>query len=57
VTQVKSAPVTARKTTGTTRAPVRRHPGDTQSILVVLLTIAATAVAMYDLFLLTLIAR
>jgi hypothetical protein len=46
--------------TRTAAAPARkqggRRPGDTQSVLVVALTIAATAVAVYDLFLLSLIA-
>jgi hypothetical protein len=34
-----------------------RRPGDTQSILVVALTLAATAVAFYDLMLLALAMR
>lgn len=50
-------PVGARTTAATTRKQVRRRPGDTRSVLVVLLTIAATTVAVYDLFLLTLFAR
>jgi hypothetical protein len=52
-----TVPVATRTTAATTRKQVRRRPGDTQAVLVVALTIAATTVAVYDLFLLALVAR
>jgi hypothetical protein len=57
MTQAKSAPIAARNTAGVARRPATRHLGDSQSILVGLLSLVVTVVAMYDLFLLTLLAR
>jgi hypothetical protein len=50
-------PVATGTTAATARKQVRRHSADTQAVLVVALTIAATTVAVYDLFLLALVAR
>jgi hypothetical protein len=52
-----TTPVATRTAAAPIRKQVRRRPGDTQAVLVVALTIAATTVAVYDLFLLTLVAR
>jgi len=41
----------------TPRGPARRRLGDAQSMLVLLLSVAVTVVAIYDLFVLTLIAQ
>jgi hypothetical protein len=57
MTQAKSAPVAARNTVAVARRPATRHLGDSQSILVGLLSLVATAVAMYDLFLLAFLTR
>jgi hypothetical protein len=57
MTQAKSAPSAARNTAGAGRRPATRHLGDSQSMLVGLLSLVATAVAMYDLFLLAFLAR
>lgn len=40
-----------------TRAPPRRRLGDTQSVLVLFLSVLLTLIAIYDLFLLTAIAQ
>jgi hypothetical protein len=57
MTQLKAAPLATRSAAGAARRPASRHLGDTQSLLVGLLSIAVTAIAMWDLFLLTLMAR
>jgi hypothetical protein len=57
MTQAKATPVATRHTVGAPRRPASRHLGDTQSVFVGFLSIAVTAIAMWDLFLLTLIAR
>ena len=57
MTELKSRPLAVRSPVAATPQPLRRHPGDTQSVLVLLLSIAATLIAVYDLFLLTFIAR
>lgn len=57
MTQPRTGAAVTRNTRATSSAPVRRRPGDTQSILVVALTIAATAIAFYDLMLLALAMR
>lgn len=57
MTQPRTITVATRNTPAHTRGPARRRPGDTQSALVVLLTLAATAIAFYDLMLLALAMR
>ena len=52
---VRGTPMTQTRTI--TRAPARRRLGDTQSVLVLFLSILLTLVAIYDLFLLTSIAQ
>jgi hypothetical protein len=57
MTELRPRPVTVTSSVGAKPRSVRRHAGDTQSVLVLLLTMAATLVAVYDLFLLSFIAR
>jgi hypothetical protein len=57
MTQAKATPLATRRTAGAPSRPATRHLGDTQSVLVGFLSIAVSAVAMWDLFLLTLVAR
>jgi hypothetical protein len=58
MTEIKPRTITATSSVGAKPAAVRRrHPGDTQSALVLVLTMVATLVAVYDLFLLSFIAR
>jgi hypothetical protein len=57
MTQAKATPLVSRRTAGAPRRPASRHLGDTQSVLVGFLTIAVSLIAMWDLFLLTLVAR
>jgi hypothetical protein len=57
MTQAKATPLAARRTAGAPRRPASRHLGDTQSVFVGFLSIAVSAIAMWDLFLLTLVAR